>query len=74
MSVVEDFVLTVVKKDSVASVVSEVEQRSERSQIFYFNSSEVKRCSECRQRFYFNSSEVKQRSKHSQRFHLIVVK
>ena len=46
MSVVRDFILTVVKKDSVVSVVSEVKQRSERSQIFYFNSSEVKQRSE----------------------------
>ena len=49
MSVVRDFILTVVKKDSVVSVVSEVKQRSERSQIFHFNSSEVKQHSECSQ-------------------------
>ena len=49
MSVVRDFILTVVKKDSVVSVVSEVKQRSERSQIFYFNSSEIKQRSECNQ-------------------------
>ena len=46
MSVVRDFILTVVKKDSVVSVVSEVKQRSERSQIFHFNSSEIKQRSE----------------------------
>ena len=40
------------------SVVSEVKQRSERSQIFQFNSKEVKQCSERSQRFPFNSSEV----------------
>ena len=49
MSVVRDFILTVVKKDSVVSVVSETKQRSERSQIFPFNSSEVKQSSECSQ-------------------------
>ena len=58
------------------SVVCEEKQRSERSQIFYFNSSQVKERSECRQRkkqrsershvFHFNSSEVKQRSECSQ--------
>ena len=46
MSVVRDFILTVVKKDSVVSVVSEDKQYSERSQIFHFNSSKVKQCSE----------------------------
>ena len=45
MSLVRDFILTVVKKNSVVSVVSEVKQRSERSQIFHFNSSELKQCS-----------------------------
>ena len=49
MSVVRNLILTVVKKDSVVSVVSEVKQRSERSQIFHFNSSEVKQRSECSQ-------------------------
>ena len=62
MSVARYFILTVVKKDSVVSVVCEVKQRSERSQIFHFNSSEVKYCSERSQRCPFNSSEVKQRS------------
>ena len=42
MSVVRDFILTVVKKDSVVSVVSEVKQLSESSQIFDFNSDESK--------------------------------
>ena len=42
MSVDRYFILTVVKKDSVVSVVSEVKQRSERSQIFHFNGSESK--------------------------------
>ena len=42
MSVVRDFILTVVKKDSVVSVVSEVKQLSESSQIFDFNSAESK--------------------------------
>ena len=49
MSVVRDFILTVVKKDSVVGVVSEAKQRSERSQIFHFNRSEVKQRSECSQ-------------------------
>ena len=48
------------------SVVSEEKQRSERSQIFHFNSSEIKQHSECSQIFHFNSSEVKQRSECSQ--------
>ena len=66
MSVVRDFILTAVKKDSVVSIVSEVKQRSEHSQRFHFNSSEVKQRSERSQRFHFNSSEVKQRSECSQ--------
>ena len=37
--------------------VIDEKQRSERSQVFDFNSSEVKQCSERSQRFYFNSSE-----------------
>ena len=41
------------------SVVSEEKQRSERSQIFHFNSSEVKQRSERSQRFQLNSSEGK---------------
>ena len=49
MSVVRDFILTVVKKDSVVSVVSEEKQRNERSQIFHFNSSEIKQRSEFNQ-------------------------
>ena len=40
------------------SIVSEVKQRSERSQIFHFNS-KVKQCSERSQIFHFNSSESK---------------
>ena len=69
MSVLRDFTLTVVKKDSLVSVVSEVKQRSERSQGFPFDSSDVKQRSEISQRFPFNSSEAKQRSEHSQRIH-----
>ena len=42
MSVARDFHFTVVKKDNVVSVVGEVEQRSERSQIVHFNPSESK--------------------------------
>ena len=38
-----------VKKNSVVSIDSEEKQRSERSQIFHFNSSEVKQGSECSQ-------------------------
>ena len=41
MSEVRDFFLIVVKKGSIVSVVSEEKQRSERSQIFLFQSSEV---------------------------------
>ena len=37
------------KKNSAMSVVSEEKQRSERSEIFHFNSSEVKQRSECSQ-------------------------
>ena len=44
------------------SVIAEEKQRSERSQVFHFNSSEVKECSEPCQRFYFNSTEVKHHS------------
>ena len=54
--------LTVVKQNSVVSVVRD------------FNSREVKQCREGSLRFHFNSSEVKQCSEHSQRFVLIVVK
>ena len=49
MSVVRDFIITAVKKDSVVSVVSEERQPSEHSQIFHFDSSEVKQRSECSQ-------------------------
>ena len=66
MSVVRCFILTVVKKDRVVSVVSKVKQRSERSHIFYSNSSEVKQSSERSQRFPFNSSEQKQCKEGSQ--------
>ena len=41
------------------SALSEEKQRSERSQIFHFNSSEVKHFCEGSQRFQFNSSERK---------------
>ena len=37
------------KKNGLVSVVSEEKQRSERSQIFHFNSSEIKQRSECNQ-------------------------
>ena len=40
MVLARDFILTVVKKDSVVSVVSEEKQPNERSQRFPFNSSE----------------------------------
>ena len=40
-------------------VVSEKTQRTERGQMFHFNSSEVKQRSELSHRFYFNSSESK---------------
>ena len=49
MNEVRDFFLIVVKKGSIVSVVSEEKQRSERSQIFHFNSSEVKQRSDCSQ-------------------------
>ena len=42
VSVVRDFHLIVVKKGIVVSKVSEERQRSEGSQIFYFNSGESK--------------------------------
>ena len=48
------------KKNSVVSVVSEEKQRSERSQIFHFNSSEVKQRSERSQRFHFSVTYVKE--------------
>ena len=40
MRVVRDFHLTVVKKDSVMSLVSEVKQRTERCQTVHLNNSE----------------------------------
>ena len=46
MSAVRYLILTIEKKGSVVSVVSEVIQRSEPGQIFHFNSSEVKLYSE----------------------------
>ena len=49
VSVVRDFHLIVAKLNSVVSVVSEVKQHSERSQIFHFNSSKIKQRSECNQ-------------------------
>ena len=49
MSVVRDFHFIVVKENSVVSVLIEEKQRSECSQIFYFNSSEAKYHSECSQ-------------------------
>ena len=39
------------------SVLSEEKQRSERSQIFHFNSGEVKQCSKGSQIFHFNDTE-----------------
>ena len=49
MNEVRDFFLIVVKKGSIVSVVSEEKQRSERSQVFHFNSSDVKQRAECSQ-------------------------
>ena len=46
VSVVKYFILIVVKKNYVGSVLSEEKQRSERGQIFHFDSSEVKQPSE----------------------------
>ena len=40
-------------------VVTEKKQRTERGQMFHFNSCEVKQRSELSHRFYFNSSESK---------------
>ena len=42
MSVVRYFILIAVKQNIVVSVVNEEKQRSERSQIFHFNSGESK--------------------------------
>ena len=42
VSVVRHFILKVVKKNSLVSIVNEEKQRSERSQIFHLNSSESK--------------------------------
>ena len=42
MSVVRDFYLIVAKKGSTVSVVSEEKERSERSQMFDFDSGESK--------------------------------
>ena len=68
MSVVRDVLLTVVNKDSVVSVVSEVKHRSERTQRFHFNNSKVKQRSKRSQKFLFTSRDVKQCSEHSQIF------
>ena len=68
MSAFRYFILTVVNKDSVMSVVSEVKQRSERSQIFNFNKSEVKQCLSVVRDFILIVEKVKDRSGHSQRF------
>ena len=57
MSVVKDFFLTVVKKNKVVSVVSEVKQPSERSHKFQIDSSEVEQRSGWSCRFDFNSSD-----------------
>ena len=46
VSVVKYFILIVVKKNYVGSVLSEEKQRSERGQTFHFDSSEVKQPSE----------------------------
>ena len=50
------------------SVVSEVKQCSERSQIFNFNKSEVKQCLSVVRDFILIVEKVKDRSGHSQRF------
>ena len=50
------------------SVVSEVKQRSERSQTFNFNKSEVKQCLSVVRDFILIVEKVKDRSGHSQRF------
>ena len=50
MSVVKNFILTVVKKESEVSVISAISRVS---------GSEVKLCRERSQRFHFNSSESK---------------
>ena len=42
VSVVRDFILIVVKQNSVVSVVSKEKQLSECSQMFHFNSGESK--------------------------------
>ena len=46
MSVVSDFILMVVKKIGVVSLVSEATRHSERSQRFHLNSSKLKQRSE----------------------------
>ena len=55
------------------SVVSEVEQRSERSHIFRLNSSEVKHRSERSQGNHFNSSESKNTVVRVVRYFILVV-
>ena len=59
MSVARDFILTVVKRDSIVSIVSEVKQCKGRSQRYHFKSSEIKERSESSQRIHFNSTESK---------------
>ena len=59
MSIVRDFHLILGKQKSEVSIVSEVKEGGEGSQIFHFNSSKVKQRSEHSRRFPFKSSEVK---------------
>ena len=66
MSLVKDFHFTIVKKDNVVSVVSEVKQGSERNETVHLNIVKVKQCSERSQRFPINSSEEMERGERSQ--------
>ena len=59
MNVVRDFHFNSSEERQRSDLVSEVKQRSERSQRFHLNNSEGKQRSERSQRFHFNSSATK---------------
>ena len=57
MGIVGYFILTVVKKNSLKSVLSKVKQHRERNKIFNQKKNEVKKSRELSQRFLFNNRE-----------------
>ena len=57
MGIVGYFILIVVKKNSLKSVLSKVKQHRERNKIFNQKKNEVKKSRELSQRFLFNNRE-----------------